>query len=442
MEMITPLEEWIATKIGMTLTGLNRAEIESHQLEKLRQTVRWAREKSLFYGKHLGDLTEKDLTCLEDLVRFPFTTPAHIQENPLRFLCVSQGEVSRVVTLETSGTTGNPKRIWFTAEDQEATIDYFHHGMSTLAGPGDRVLILLPGERSGSVGDLLMKALSRLGAAGMPHGFVLNPLDTLQVMRRERPDVLVGTPVQVLSLARNSEGDCAPRSVLLSTDHVPKSLAKGLERIWGCEVFTHYGMTEMGFGGGLECRAHSGYHLREVDLYVEVVDPKTCDPLPDGIVGEVVFTTLVRRGMPLIRYRTGDLSRFLSEPCPCGTVLRTLEGVTTRIDSRIALFDGAILTMADMDEALFEIDDLLDFSATLSREGDRQRLGVELFMREGAASSAAGLAESKLRGIPSIHSAEMAEKLALAVSVGSAQSMVRQGNAKRRIRNMKGEGVQ
>ncbi len=105
-------------------------------------------------------------------------------------------------------------------------------------------------------------------------------------------------------------------------------------------MFNHYGMTEMGLGGGVDCRALTGYHLREADLYFEIVDPVDGRPLPDGEPGEVVFTTLTRRGMPLIRYRTGDLARFLPGSCPCGTVLRRLDHVQGRLAGRVKVGGG------------------------------------------------------------------------------------------------------
>ena len=330
---ITPLEAWISRHIGTNGTGLSRERIEAFQLAKLRETIGWAKARSPFYREHLAGLGQEDLTDLEALTRFPFTTAEDIRRQPLRFLCVSQSEVSRVVTLQTSGTTGEPKRVFFTIDDQERTIDFFHHGMSTLAGPGDRVLILLPGTLPGSVGDLLVKGLERLGAVGVPHGPVREASRTLEVMEKERIDTLVGIPAQVLGLARLSGGTAAPGSVLLSADHVPDAVSTELRRIWGCEVFTHYGMTEMGFGGGVECEARNGYHLREADLYIEIVDPETGRSVSEGDPGEVVFTTLTRRGMPLIRYRTGDVSRFVPGPCPCGTVLKTLARVKSRLCS-------------------------------------------------------------------------------------------------------------
>ena len=102
------------------------------------------------------------------------------------------------------------------------------------------------------------------------------------------------------------------------------SVRRRLEGALGCRVYDHYGSTEMGYGGALACGQGPGLHLREADLYFEVVDPATGRPLPEGAFGELVFTTLTRRGMPLVRYRTGDLTRFLPGACPCGCPLRRI----------------------------------------------------------------------------------------------------------------------
>ena len=118
--------------------------------------------------------------------------------------------------------------------------------------------------------------------------------------------------------------------MLLSADYVSPACRELLKESWGCAVFEHYGMTETGLGGAVSCEAHYGYHPREADLLFEIVDPATGRPLPPGERGELVFTTLTRRAMPLIRYRTGDFSRFFPEPCPCGTGLLTLDWVGDR----------------------------------------------------------------------------------------------------------------
>jgi phenylacetate-coenzyme A ligase PaaK-like adenylate-forming protein len=429
---ITPLEGWISRLIGTNATGLNREKIEACQLVNLRKTIGWAKAHGPFYREHLAGLGKEDLADMEDLTRFPFTTAEDIQRQPFRFLCVSQSEVSRVVTLQTSGTTGYPKRIFFTIDDQERTIDFFHHGMSTLTGAGDRVLILLPGTLPGSVGDLLVKGLERLGAAGIPHGPVREASQTLSVMEGARIDTLVGIPTQVLRLARLSgSGRAAPRSVLLSADHVPDAVSNELQRIWGCKVFTHYGMTEMGFGGGVECEARKGYHLRESDIYIEIVDPETGRPTLEGDPGEVVFTTLTRRGMPLIRYRTGDVSRFVPGPCPCGTVLKTLARVKSRLRSIRPIAQFGELSMADLDEAIFPVEMVLDFSASLTCVQGLDRLRIEIQVTEPDNRHTFAAIQEALDTIPVIRSALRGGALALDLNLLPAGQAVTWNTGKR-----------
>ena len=378
---LTPLEPWIENKI-------DHADLADYQLRKLNETLHWAVTKSRFYRRQLAR-TPIDLASLADLTRLPLTTAEDVRADPLAFVCVSQDDIQRVVTLDdanfplttltTSGTTGQPKRLFFTRDDQELTIDFFHVGMSTFTAPGDRVLILLPGETPGSVGDLLATGLQRLGAIPIKHGPVRDAAATLDVIRREKIDVLVGVSTHVLALARCPNAlKSRLKAVLLSTDHVPHAIKNAIESVFECTVYNHYGMTEMGLGGGVDCAARRGYHLREADMYFEIVDPVSGKHLPDGEYGEVIFTTLTRRGMPLIRYRTGDVSRFIVEPCPCGTRLKTLERITHRWRGRVPI-GVSYLTMADLDEALFAIDGVLNFTATLIHgvQGDELQLAVK-----------------------------------------------------------------
>jgi phenylacetate-CoA ligase len=428
---ITPLEQWISAK---TDTGSMRPDgefIRAYQLERLRETISLARTRSPFYRKHFAAISHNDLSCIEDLTLLPFTTSDDLASNYLRFLCVSQDEISRVVTLHTSGTTGTPKRICFTPEDQELTIDFFHHGMTTLVGPGDRTLILLPGERSGGVADLLVKGLERAGVTAIIHGPVRDIARTVDTMNRERISSLVGTPVQVLSLARHGGVSKAPRAVLLSTDYVPESIIETLERTWGCRVYTHYGMTEMGYGGGVECDARIGYHLREADLLFEVVHPETGDPVESGGWGEVVFTTLTRKGMPLIRYRTGDISRFIPEACPCGTVLKTMSRVKRRLAGDIVLAKGITLNMAEIDEALFRVDGLSDFSAEVTGNGGSNclQINVEAIRGPGIEEMETAIVQA-LDMLTMVHTAKSLGILDIAVRTGTLNAAA---NAKRTL---------
>jgi phenylacetate-CoA ligase len=363
--------------------------LRRHQLAALRETVAHAKAHSPFYAERLRAVGVQDLRSLDDLPLLPFTTADDLRAQGARLHCVPAGEVERIVTLPTSGTSGEPKRIAFSVADQQLTIDFFRWGMSVFTGQRDRVLILLPGERPGSVGELLARGLDQLGATPLPYGPVSDVADALDRLEGEQATVVVGIPVQVLALARRSvaQGRRAPvRSVLLSTDHVARAVVAAIEQAWDCRVYNHYGATEMGLGGGVDCAAHAGLHLREADLLFEIVDPASGAPLAAGEEGEIVFTTLTREAMPLVRYRTGDLGRFTAEPCPCGSSLRLLAPVRERLDGVATLAGGERLSLADADEALFALDDVLDFRARLSVNGSEERLTVELLCEGGCGS--------------------------------------------------------
>ena len=306
--------------------------------------------------------------------------------------------------------------------------------MSTFVGPGDRVLILLPGNRPGSIGDLLVRALRRQDATGVLHGPVKDVRSTLDVMTHTKMDALVGIPSQVLALARHWPAAAdAPRNVLLSTDYVPEAVVRELRHSWGCQVFTHYGMTEMGYGGGVECHAHFGYHLREADLFLEVIDPATGTPVENGKPGEVTFTTLTRVGMPLIRYRTGDISRFIPENCPCGTILKSLEKVKGRIGASVKLGGTGILSITELDETLFALPGLLDFSAHITRENDKDRLHIEILTMEANRKHLAKHARSAVGAIDAVLIACEEEGLFVSIDVRQEVQTVPSVVGKRRI---------
>jgi phenylacetate-coenzyme A ligase PaaK-like adenylate-forming protein len=416
---------------------LTRDALNNYQLERLRATVDHARNQSPFYRKHLEGIDGGGLDTMADIARLPFTTPADLLADDLRFLCVSQGEIERVVTLRSSGTTNEAKRLHFTAQDLELTVDFFRHGMGAMVMPGERVLILMPGDLPGSVGDLLTQGLAQMEALGIVHGIVRDERAAIAEIIDKEIDCLVGLPVQLLGLARHADAATIQlgriKSVLLSADYVPRTIVREIESAWGCPVFNHYGMTEMGLGGVVDCGARSGGHVREADLYFEIIDPATGRPLPDGERGEVVFTTLTRTGMPLIRYRTGDLSRFIPKPCRCGTVLKRLEWVKGRLAGQVRLGGKYLLSMADLDEVLFPLPGLLNFQAAVTQENGIDLLQVTLFTQGGPAEKLCRSTREELENIPALWLAIAEGGLKIAPLIISEQNWLSSGSIKRTI---------
>ena len=353
----TPLHRWIASKIsGDPLReDFSQIDLRRYQLERLKQTIEHAISCSSFYKRRLAGLSADPLKHLEDLRQFPFTTSEDLQERGSEFLCVSQSLIKEVLTRRIRGASDS-SRLYFTSEDLDQILDYYHQAISTFVKPGNKVLVLVAGDgrdggselfaqdlcgmtceamgrdRKCRQGELLAKALRGINVEGI----VRTAEEAVSSILRHDIDTVAGVPVQVQSLVGHDDVASIPygriRSVVITSDRVHPILAGQLKRMWGCRVFYHYGTAETGLAGGVECQARQGYHLRETDLYFEVVDPSSGEPLPPGETGEIVFTTLTRQGMPLIRYRTGDQSRFLMAPCPCGSHLRRLERVEGRLE--------------------------------------------------------------------------------------------------------------
>ena len=332
---VSPLEPWLAQRMG--LAELRPEAVEAWQMAALRRTLDWARQASPFLARRLAGLEVESLRSTTDLARLPRMTVADLAEPGL--LALSQDEVARVVSLGTSGSSGPAKRLYFSEADLSRTLEFFAVGMSTLAGPGDSVLVLLPGRNDNGVADLLSRALPSLGARA-----VLPPLpasgtwslDGLpQLLADEEVTVLVAAPRQLQQVLEHegAQAACrrALRAVLSSGEPLAPVLRALAEDMLGCEIFDHWGMTETGYGGGVECRAHSGYHLREADLLLEIADPTTGAALPPGELGEILVTTLGQRALPLLRYRSGDAAFWLPGPCACGSRLRRLGCVPGRL---------------------------------------------------------------------------------------------------------------
>ena len=434
---ITPLQDWISNKIGITPQNITRDALTSYQIKKIKEVISYAQKNSFFYYKHLKNINPNEINTLDDIKKLPFTTKDEIINDPFSMVCVKHSMIDRIVTLTTSGTTGQKKRIFFTNNDQELTIDFFANGMQTMVNAGDKVLILMPGQTPGSIGDLLKKGLERIGVEGIVYGPIINVSETYDFMLSAAPNCIVGIPNQIFALAQSGDivknpEKCYIKSVLLSTDNVPKSICDEISNRWECKVFNHYGMTEMGLGGGVDCQALYGYHLREADMYFEIINPLSGMPVTEGTLGEVVFTTLNREAMPLIRYRTGDLSCFKPNLCPCGTILKTMAPIRGRLENIINFGDGVTLSLSIIDEILFSFKEVLDYQITVTSEDKTSYLNI--ILKIPTDSIDLKIIENALLNIDAV---TRIKKLKLKLSFDKIEKFENTGTTKRIIRDLR-----
>ena len=346
-----PLDAWLARQCGAATSRDLPARLAQKQLHLLRSTLDQAM-RGAFYATRLQGYAF-NLTTLEDLSHLPFTSAEDLR-NWGDFLCVSQGDVQRMVTLHTSGTTGQPKRLAFTDADLARTRDFFAVGMSQLVRAGQRLAVLLPGaERPDGVADLLRQALGSAGVevvtpppqvhmacqpygenADLPQNDTKGGEALARWLDQAEAHCLVAAPAQLANLLTwfPAAGPKNLVGVLSSAEPLDAALGQSLRQHWQCEVLDHYGLTETAYGGAVECAAHNGFHVRELDVLIEIVDISGNKVLQHGQAGEVVITTLQREAMPLVRYRTGDVARILPGPCACGSPLRRLGPVLGRIE--------------------------------------------------------------------------------------------------------------
>lgn len=350
------MDAWLAAECGATGPDDLPAALRARQLALLNADLCHMASRSPLYRQRLaaaGRWSTAGLRPLRDLAELaglPFTTPDDLRPGEA-LLCVSRDEVARMVTVSTSGSTGAPKRLAFSEAELLRTRDFFAVGMAQMVRAGQRVVVLLPGaHRPRGITDLLAACLAPQGVpvtAGMELAeLLLWPTEALPETRlaaigaswqalaatAPRGLALVLLPRQLASLRqafpRMPSGLCA---LLCAADWLSPDLRRQVERDWDCPLWDHYGSTESAFAGAVQCHCREGRHVRALDLLLEIVHPVTGEVLPPGEAGELVITTLQRRAMPLLRYRTGDMASLLNGPCACGSPLPRLGPVLGRI---------------------------------------------------------------------------------------------------------------
>lgn len=332
---------------------VSRTVIEDYQLEKLNELLKNEERRGGFY-KNLPS----SLSALQELETLPFTTEADLIQSGNRMVLLSQSEIQKVISEQTSGTTGAGKRVFYTEEDCRNTIRLFEAGLGEFIFPGNKTMICMPFSGPFGLGELIAEAVSNLGATPIAAGIGKTFGELKEILETEKPDTFVGMPTALLAILR-LYGPISLKRALVSGDACPEVVIEECERILGTKLWPHYGSREMGLGGAICCPAHNGMHLREHHVIAEIVDDKG-RRVPDGTWGELVITTIGMQAQPMIRYRTGDRTRIIPGKCACGSEIIRLDEV-----ARI----GSTGQMRQLDNQLFGIPELVDYKITWSEEG-------------------------------------------------------------------------
>jgi phenylacetate-CoA ligase len=358
---------------------------QNYRLFKLRRTLAYAAEHSRYYQRRFADsgIEPQKIASIADLSAVPLTPSTDLSVDPFAFLCVSQSKVERIITFTSSGTLGPKKRIFFTETDLDAITDYMGAGMKTVADSSDVVQILLPEGPVMGQTDLLARGVEKMGARPVIAGMFIPPQEQIEIIRRQGSTVIFGETHLIYRITKTMEPHCdlsrmGVHTLFLSTSHASAKMISYLARTWNAGISKHYGLVEMGLGLAVDCPWCGAYHFNELDVVCEVVDPKTGRVLPPGSTGELVFTTLQREGMPLVRYCSRDLATFGPTAGSCDSPLNTIGSVESRVDSRLQIDNGAVVYPTLFHDAVFSIPEVIDYDLSIETQSGRDVLVFDL----------------------------------------------------------------
>ncbi|MBN1364642.1 MAG: phenylacetate--CoA ligase [Syntrophaceae bacterium] len=368
-----------------SIETMKRAKLQELQLNRLKETI-GRTKKSFYYGKLFKEkkLGISAIKKLKDIEKFPFTTKDDLREHwPYGFIAVPKEELVRMHS--SSGTTGRATVVFHTIKDIAVWSNLLARCMY-MTGMRKRDVfqnMMSYGLFTGGLG--FHYGAEKIGALIIPAG-AGNSKRQIQLMRDFGTTVIHVIPSYALHLSTvfeelkiNSRRDTKVKMAFLGAEPHTEKMRKKIEDIYGYKAFNSYGLSEMnGPGVAFECPEQNGMHIWEDSFLVEIINPKTLQPVADGEEGELVMTSLQREGMPLIRYRTKDLTRIIPGTCPCGRIHRRIERIKGRTDDMIILKGVNIFPM-QVEKKLMEIPGVgTNFLIILDREEFNDMMTVKV----------------------------------------------------------------
>lgn len=369
---------------------LPRKEIEEIQLARLKQTVQNVWEKVPAYRKKMEEagVRPEHIQSLKDLSKLPFVTKQDLRDNyPFGLFAVDKEELVRIHA--SSGTTGKPTVVGYTRRDLKMWTECVSR-IAVMGGASKKDVAQICfgyGMFTGALG--LHYGLENIGATMVPSS-TGNSEKQIMYMKDFGTTLLVATPSYALRLAEVAMSmgvdpveDLHLRIGLVGSELLTEAMRTEMHKLWGDQmlVTSNYGMSElMGPGVSGECEYMDGMHINEDYFIPEIIDPKTGEVLPPGEKGELVVTCIYKEGLPLIRYRTKDVTRLIYEPCKCGRTTCRMENLDGRTDDMLKI-RGVNVFPSQIEEVILGVEEIgphYEIILTRDNHTDRMEIRVEL----------------------------------------------------------------
>ena len=317
------------------------------------------------------------------MTKIPPTKTEDLQNDPKSFFAVPEDKFVKVFT--TAGTTGKPKKAFFTKKDIERIVTSSAIGTQLMYGITYKDIIRITfevgyGTEVWGNNYCLDRAYGDvIGALTIATGR-LSVEEELEIIKMYKPNVFADVSSRVNFLTNEMKKlydlkTLGIKKFLIGAEPTPNSMRRAIEKEWNADVFIGYGITEIGLLMAGECEKKHGMHLSETNFHTEIVDPDTGKQLEDGKTGELLFTTFDREGMPLIRYNSHDLGRIIPEICSCGLPLKRIE-IKGRSDDLIPIGAGDNLFTKMFDEAIFSIPEIQEYQVIFDKKDGKDLITV------------------------------------------------------------------
>lgn len=371
------------------LEDLSKIDLEKLQLERLNTTIEYAVQspfyKELYRDKGISAGSIKNITQIQDL---PFTTKQDLRNNfPYGFLALPKKEIIRLHS--SSGTTGNPTVVFHNRHDIKSWANLMARSLFCAGVRDTDVFQNICGYGLFTGGLGFQYGIEALGCLSIPAG-AGNSLRQIKLMQDYGTTVAHAIPSYLGRLYEVFEAagldpkkDTQLHTLVIGAEPHTEEQRGRIEEMFGVKAYNSFGLSEMnGPGVAFECTHQKGLHIWEDAFLVEIVNPDTLQPVEDGECGELVMTTLDRQAMPLIRYRTRDITRIIPEKCECGRVHRRIDRITGRTDDMF-IVKGCNVFPMQIESVLLKIPEVgSDYMITLETINDSDEMVVEVEVKK------------------------------------------------------------